>query len=49
MVGRIVFYVLQVILFFFIFTKPQVLSMKTGGFGYEKKDDKSVSKGSDAT
>ena len=37
-VGRIVFYVLQVILYFFIFTKPHVLKMKTGDFGYNKKE-----------
>ena len=38
-VGRIVFYVLQVILYFFIFTKPHVLKMKTGDFGYNKKEE----------
>ena len=39
-VGRIIFYVLQVILYFFVFTKPHVLKMKTGDFGYNKKDDR---------
>ncbi len=38
-VGRIVFYVLQVILYFFVFTKPHVLKMRTGDFGYNKKED----------
>jgi exosortase family protein XrtG len=36
MVGRIIFYLFQVFLYFFIFTKPQVLRMKTGGFKYNK-------------
>lgn len=36
MVGRIIFYLFQVFLYFFIFTKPQVLRMKTGGFMYNK-------------
>ena len=40
MEGRIIFYVLQVILYFFVFTKPHVLKMKTGDFGYNKKDDR---------
>lgn len=48
-VGRIVFYVLQVILYFFVFTKPQVLSMKTGGFGYDKNDGGVAGKGSGAS
>ena len=47
-VGRIVFYVLQVILYFFIFTKPHVLKMKTGDFGYNKKDEVSLKSGGDA-
>ncbi|MBQ6016356.1 MAG: exosortase family protein XrtG [Clostridiales bacterium] len=38
-VGRIIFYVLQVILYFFVFTKPHVLKMKTGDFDYSKRDD----------
>ena len=48
-IGRIVFYILQVILYFYVFTKPQVLGMKTGGFGYDKKEDKTTGKGSTAS
>ncbi len=44
-VGRIIFYVLQVILYFFVFTKPHVLKMKTGDFAYTKKDDKTAVEG----
>ena len=47
-VGRIVFYVLQVILYFFIFTKPHVLKMKTGDFGYNKKEEIASKSGGDA-
>ena len=47
-VGRIVFYVLQVILYFFVFTKPHVLKMRTGDFGYNKKDETAVKSGGDA-
>lgn len=47
-VGRIVFYVLQVILYFFIFTKPHVLKMKTGDFGYNKKEEITSKSGGDA-
>ena len=47
-VGRIVFYVLQVILYFFIFTKPHVLKMKTGDFGYNKKEEIISKSGGDA-
>jgi exosortase family protein XrtG len=36
-VGRLVFYVLQVLLYFFVFTKPQVLRMKVGNFGYREE------------
>lgn len=32
--GRIVFYVLQVILYFYVFTRPQIKRTKTGGFSY---------------
>lgn len=46
-VGRIVFYVLQVMLYFFIFTKPHVLKMKTGDFGYNKKDEITSKSGGD--
>ena len=47
-VGRIVFYILQVILYFFIFTKPHVLKMKTGDFGYNKKEEITSKSGGDA-
>ena len=47
-VGRIIFYVLQVILYFFIFTKPHVLKMKTGDFGYNKKEEVAAKSGGDA-
>jgi exosortase family protein XrtG len=48
-VGRIVFYVLQVILYFFVFTKPHVLKMKTGDFGYNKKEEVPAKSGGDAS
>ena len=48
-VGRIVFYVLQVILYFFVFTKPHVLKMRTGDFGYNKKDDTATKEGGGAS
>lgn len=47
-VGRIVFYVLQVILYFFIFTRPHVLKMKTGDFGYNKKEEIAPKSGGEA-
>lgn len=37
-IGRIIFYVLQVILYFMVFTKPQVIRTKVGIFSYRKKD-----------
>ena len=33
-VGRIVFYALTVILYFFVFTKTQIIRQKVGGFAY---------------
>lgn len=33
--GRIVFYVLSVLLYFYVFTKPQIIRMKIGKFKYE--------------
>ena len=48
-VGRIVFYVLQVILYFFVFTRPHVLKMKTGDFGYNKKDEIKAKSGGDVS
>ena len=48
-VGRIVFYVLQVILYFFVFTKPHVLKMRTGDFGYNKKEETAAKSGGDAS
>lgn len=44
-VGRIVFYVLQVILYFFVFTRSHVLKMKTGDFGYHKREEKPITEG----
>ena len=44
-VGRIVFYVLQVILYFFVFTRPHVLKMRTGDFGYHKREEKPITEG----
>jgi len=38
-VGRIVFYILQVILYFYVFTRPQIKRTKTGGFEYNAKSD----------
>ena len=38
LVGRIVFYVLSVLLYFYVFTKSQVLRMKLGSFTYGHKD-----------
>jgi len=35
LVGRIVFYVLSILLYFYVFTKPQVIRMKIGKFSYE--------------
>lgn len=34
-VGRIFFYVFSVLLYFYVFTKPQVVRMKVGHFSYE--------------
>jgi exosortase family protein XrtG len=36
-VGRIVFYLLQVVLYFYVFTRPQVVRMRIGGFRYDHK------------
>ena len=33
-VGRIFFYVLSVYLYFYVFTKPQIIKMKVGNFAY---------------
>lgn len=33
-IGRIVFYILSVLLYFYVFTKPQVIQMKVGNFTY---------------
>lgn len=37
-VGKLFFYVLIILLYFYVFTKQQVISMRLGGFGYSKKD-----------
>lgn len=34
LVGRLVFYTLSVILYFYVFTKPQIVRMKVGGITY---------------
>ena len=34
-VGRIVFYVLSVLLYFYVFTKPQIIKQKVGKFRYD--------------
>lgn len=39
-VGRIVFYVLTVILYFHVFTRGQIVRQKVGKFNYEGLDDK---------
>lgn len=41
-VGRIIFYVLSVILYYYIFTKSQIVKQKIGGFHYAKNTDTSV-------
>lgn len=33
-IGRLFFYVLSVLLYFYVFTKPQVVKMKVGSFSY---------------
>lgn len=39
-VGRLVFYALSVLMYFYVFTKPQVIKMKVGNFtyGHNKKN-----------
>lgn len=39
-IGRIVFYVLQVVLYFYVFTRPQIKRTQTGGFSYNKGGEK---------
>ena len=34
LIGRIFFYILSIILYFYVFTKAQIISQKVGGFGY---------------
>lgn len=41
-VGRIIFYALSVILYYYIFTKSQIVKQKIGGFHYAKDTDTSV-------
>lgn len=38
-VGRVVFYVLTVILYFYVFTRRQIIRQKVGKFQYENVDD----------
>ena len=37
-IGRIFFYVLSVYLYFYVFTKPQIVKMKVGNFSYGKNN-----------
>lgn len=39
-IGRIVFYILQVLLYFYVFTRPQIRRTKTGGFAYSAAENK---------
>ncbi len=39
-IGRIVFYLLQVALYFYVFTRPQIKRTQTGGFSYNIAGDK---------
>ena len=34
LIGRLIFYGLSVLLYFYVFTKPQIISMKVGNFTY---------------
>lgn len=34
-IGRIVFYMISVVVYFYVFTKPQIVRQKIGGFHYE--------------
>ena len=34
LIGRIFFYILSIILYFYVFTKAKIISQKVGGFGY---------------
>ena len=34
LVGRLVFYALSVLLYFYVFTKPQIVRMRLGKFSY---------------
>lgn len=36
LVGRLLFYTLTVVLYFYVFTKPQIVRMKVGRFSYER-------------
>lgn len=38
-IGRIVFYALTVLMYFFVFTRPQVIRMKVGEFRYDHSAD----------
>lgn len=38
LVGRIIFYVLTVLLYFYVFTKPQIVRMTVGRFSYGSSD-----------
>ena len=34
-VGRLVFYALSVVIYFYVFTKPQIIKQKVGSFRYD--------------
>lgn len=38
-VGRVIFYVLTILLYYIVFTKAQVIKQKIGGFTYAKRHD----------
>lgn len=40
-VGRIFFYILSMLLYFYVFTKPQILKMKVGSFNYGNNESNS--------
>lgn len=39
-IGRLIFYVLILVLYFYVFTRKQILTQKVGKFSYEDTDDK---------
>ena len=39
-IGRFLFYVLSIGLYFYVFTRPQIIRQRIGGFSYSKEDNK---------